>query len=114
MQSALVHQLFVRYFERGEDISDPDVLVDAAETVGMERDVVARLLEGEADLDQLRHEEATAREMGVTGVPCFIVGGRYVLQGAQGSQTWADVIRELMAARSARVEAAPEQPGGSV
>jgi len=44
--------------------------------------------------------------MGVNGVPCFIVGGRYVLEGAQPTATWAQVIRELTAA-----EARPEGAG---
>ncbi len=98
-QSALVDLLFRRYFVEGADISDRDVLLDAGEAVGMERDVVARLLSGDSDLDLLREEEDAARRMGVNGVPCFIVGGRYVLQGAQPAETWAQVIGELVAAQ---------------
>ena len=105
-QSALVDLLFRRYFAEGADISDREVLIDAAEQVGMGRAVVARLLDGDADLDLLREEEAAARRMGVNGVPCFIVGGRYVLEGAQPAATWAQVIRELTAA-----EARPEGAG---
>jgi predicted DsbA family dithiol-disulfide isomerase len=99
-QSALVDQLLRRYFTEGEDISDHEVLLHSARSVGMERDIVARLLEGDADREQLLEEERAAREMGVNGVPCFIVGGRYVLQGAQPVETWNQVIRELVAAGS--------------
>ncbi len=98
-QSTLVDLLFRRYFVDGADISDHAVLLDAAEAVGMERDVVERLLSGGADLDLLREEEDAGRRMGVNGVPCFIVGGRYVLQGAQPAETWTQAIRELMAAQ---------------
>jgi predicted DsbA family dithiol-disulfide isomerase len=105
-QSALVDLLFRRYFAEGADISDREVLLDAAERVGMERAVVARLLDSDADLDLLREEEAAARRMGVNGVPCFIVGGRYVLQGAQPAETWAKAIRELTAAAQSRTEQA--------
>ena len=110
-QSALVDRLFTDYFRDGRDISDHAVLLDAAGQVGMEREVVARLLEGEADREQLREEEAAAREMGVTGVPCFIIGGRYVLQGAQPAETWAKLIGELTAAREAQ-EAEQSQDAG--
>ncbi len=99
-QSALVDLLFRLYFVEGADIGDRAVLIDAAEKVGMERDIVARLLDGDADLDLLREEEDAARRMGVNGVPCFIVGGRYVLQGAQPAETWTKVIRELAAAQA--------------
>ncbi len=106
-QSALVDGLFRRYFAEGADISDREVLLDIAEKVGMDRAIVNQLFSGEADLDLLREEEASARRMGVNGVPCFIVGGRYVLQGAQPAETWAQMIRELAAAQSQ-----PQQASG--
>ena len=109
-QSALVDMLFRRYFAEGADISDREVLADAGAGVGMERAIIERLLDSDADLDLLREEEAAARRMGVNGVPCFIVGGRYVLQGAQPAETWAQVIRELTAARPGERSSA-EQPG---
>jgi predicted DsbA family dithiol-disulfide isomerase len=94
-QSAVAQQLFHRYFEKGEDISDHEILLDVAESAGMERAVVARLLESDADRDTLTGEEDQARRMGVTGVPCFVIGGRYVLQGAQDAETWKKVIGEI-------------------
>jgi predicted DsbA family dithiol-disulfide isomerase len=97
-QSAVVQQLFHRYFEKGEDISDRDTLLDVAESAGMEREVVARLLAGDADRDALIEEEAAARRMGVEGVPCFVIGGRYVVQGAQDVETWKQILAEIDAA----------------
>ena len=105
-QSVLVEHLFRRYFEDGQDISDHALLLDAAESIGMEREVVQRLLEGDADRQQLADEDIAAREMGVGGVPCFIVGGKYVLQGAQPAETWANVIKELVDAVEQPTEAA--------
>lgn len=97
-QTELVSRLFVRYFEEGADISDRDELLAAAEAIGMETDVVARLLASEADRAELAAEDRAAREMGVTGVPTFIVGGKHAVPGAQPPELWAKVIRELMAA----------------
>jgi predicted DsbA family dithiol-disulfide isomerase len=94
-QTAVMQELFHRYFEKGEDISDHEVLLDVASTAGMERPVVAKLLASDADRDTLAQEEESARGMGVGGVPCFIVDGRYVLQGAQDVETWKKVIAEL-------------------
>jgi len=108
-QTAVVQQLFRRYFEQGQDISDRETLLDVAESAGMEREVVARLLDGDADRAELDAEEAQARQMGVTGVPCFIIGGRYVLQGAQDPETWKKVIRELDAAMAAEREGAERE-----
>lgn len=105
-QGAVVDALFKRYFEEGQDISDHEVLLDVAEGAGMERAVVAELLSGDADRKALAEEDIAAREMGVNGVPCFIIDGQYVLQGAQPPETWANVIRELAAAMEEKVRAA--------
>ena len=103
-QSAVVQQLFRRYFEQGQDISDRETLLDVAVSVGMEREVVDRLLDGDSDRAELEAEEETARQMGVTGVPCFIIGGRYVIQGAQDPETWKKVLLELNDAMAAQAE----------
>jgi len=100
-QDTVVDALFRRYFEAGQDISDPGVLVDTAEAAGLERAVIERLLAGDADRETLAEEDRAAREMGITGVPTFVINGRYVLQGAQDSATWANVIREIGAALEA-------------
>ncbi len=106
-QPEVVQQLFQRYFENGEDISDHAILLDVAEAAGMKRAVVAELLAGDADRETLSEEEQAARRMGVGGVPCFIVGGRYVLQGAQDVETWKKVIAEVAGAPAGAAERAP-------
>ncbi|MEL7140393.1 MAG: DsbA family oxidoreductase [Pseudomonadota bacterium] len=103
---AVVMELFDRYFRRGEDISDRDLLADVAVAAGMERGVVERLLAGDADRQALEEEEKAAREMGVTGVPCFIIQGKYVIQGAQDTATWRRVIDEIADAATAQPEEA--------
>ncbi|MEL7464635.1 MAG: DsbA family oxidoreductase [Pseudomonadota bacterium] len=100
-QSAVVNQLFVRYFERGENIGDRDLLLDVGECVGMERDVVKQLFDSDADREMLSQEEATAREIGVNGVPTFIVAGKHVVTGAQPPELWENVLEELGASLTA-------------
>ena len=95
-QSQVVSQLFKRYFREGQDISDIDVLVDTALSVGMDGDMVRRLLEGDADIAETIAEDKNAREMGVQGVPCFIVGASYAISGAQNTDTWANIISEIV------------------
>ena len=95
-QSQVVSQLFKRYFREGQDISDIDVLVDVATTVGMDSDLVRRLLGGDSDLEETIAEDKKAREMGVQGVPCFIIGASYAVQGAQNTDVWANIISEIV------------------
>lgn len=103
-QSLVANQLFHRYFKNGEDIGDTAVLLDIADTVGMDRDVTARLLAGDADLEETRAEDDQARAMGVTGVPTFLIGGKYVVTGAQETDLWLRIIDELTEQTKALVE----------
>jgi predicted DsbA family dithiol-disulfide isomerase len=98
VQTPLVGQLFRRYFREGEDISDPDVLAAAATAAGMDEPLVLRLLASDADVEEVRAEDAAFREMGVTGVPTFILGNRYVITGAQPPEVWTRIVAELEAA----------------
>jgi predicted DsbA family dithiol-disulfide isomerase len=100
-QHGLAGVLFRRYFEDGWDLSDHGRLAEAAAEAGMNRDVVTRLLAGDADRASVRDEARAAGDMGVTGVPTFIVGGRYAVSGAQPPEVWVKLIDELAAARSA-------------
>ena len=71
------------YFEHGADISDRAVLLDVAEQNGMERDIIAKLLDDGADIAEVQAEIRQAQELGINGVPFFILAGKYGLSGAQ-------------------------------
>lgn len=96
-QTAVVNDLFDRYFRKGEDIGDRDLLLDVGEAHGMERDVVQRLYDGDADRELLETEETTAREIGVNGVPTFVIANKHVVTGAQPPELWEKVLDELAA-----------------
>ncbi len=83
VQDAVVEGLFRKYFIDGEDVGDPAVLIAVAREAGMDVGVVAKLLSSDADRDLVLREEAVARRMGVSGVPCFIIDQKLVLVGAQ-------------------------------
>lgn len=96
-QHAVAGGLFRRFFAEGGDISAPELLVETAAEAGMDGGRVRDLLASEADREAVRAEDAAARRMGVGGVPTFIVAGRYVLQGAEETETWCRVIDEIAA-----------------
>jgi len=95
LQNEAVAALFVANFKEGKDISDPTLLADIADSVGMDREVTARLLASDADYADTRAEDEKAREMGVQGVPTFLIDGQYVVTGARDTAFWVDLIDEI-------------------
>ncbi|MDX1780176.1 MAG: DsbA family oxidoreductase [Thalassovita sp.] len=96
-QTAVVSALFAAYFKEGRDIGDRDTLCDIADSVGMDAAMVRRLLSTDADEEEIRNRDASARQMGVNSVPTFIVASRHAVPGAQGTDLWLKVIDEIMA-----------------
>jgi len=94
-QTAAVSRLFKAYFEDGRDIGAGDVLVEIADGIGMDKAVTERLLDSDADLENVRSRDAHARERGVSGVPTFMIANQHVLPGAQQPELWLQVIDEL-------------------
>ncbi len=94
-QGQMVDRLMRAYWSEGRDIGDRTTLVELAGEAGLDPIAMRRLLASDADADSVCARAAHARERGVTGVPCFILADRYVLQGAQPSETWIQVIDEL-------------------
>jgi predicted DsbA family dithiol-disulfide isomerase len=96
VQDDVVERLFIAYFENGEDIGDIRVLSDIADFCGMDGVEVARLLESDEDVALVEREDRLAREMGVTGVPAFIFGGRVAVSGAREPEMLAAAIDKAL------------------
>ena len=94
-QQLMVDALFNAYFCMGLDIGDHKVLCDVAEVIGLERGVMARLLDSNSDVTLIKDRDAHSRLMGVSAVPTFIVGYQHAIPGAQTPDVWASLISEL-------------------
>ncbi len=95
VQDAVVEKLFQRYFLEGADIGDAEVLMEIAEEVGMDGDLVGDLLERGDDREEVQAENQQLREMGVSAVPCFIVDSKYVVMGAQEPETFLQLFESM-------------------
>ncbi|MEM8572490.1 MAG: DsbA family oxidoreductase [Pseudomonadota bacterium] len=97
-QTRVAMALFRAYFERGADLSEAETLAGIAGSAGCDAAVISTLLAGTSDRATITEAAASAAQMGVTGVPTFIVGGRYVVTGCQPADLWMRVVDELAAA----------------
>ena len=101
VQDAVVEALFKAYFEQGRDIGDAAVLTSVAADCGMDAELVEELLASDADRELVLREAGLAGQMGVQGVPAFVLEGKYVLVGAQDTDVLLrvfDKVREKQAA----------------
>ena len=104
VQDEVVEQLFIAYFENGEDIGDIRVLADIADLCGMDGIEVAQMLDGDRDASLVEREDAIAHEMGVTGVPAMIFGGKLAVSGAREAEVLASVIDRVTEMATAQGE----------
>lgn len=100
VQSDVVERLFRAFFLEGEDLTKASTLVRISAEAGMQSDLVEQLLETDTDLDKAEAQVAKAQEAGITGVPCFIVDGRFVLAGAEKAETIAAALLHAEETRS--------------
>ena len=101
VQDRLVEALFAAFFLEGRDVGDHAVLRELAGGVGMDGTIVADLLASDRERAVVEQEIETARQIGVTGVPCFIFDGREGVMGAQDPATLADAIRRAASTQRA-------------
>lgn len=94
---AVMDGLFDAYFMEGRDIGDPAELAAIAAAAGCDGDAAARFLSGTEERDSVIAEDAAARNMGIGGVPHYIIGGRYQLSGAQSPEV---IVRAIELARA--------------
>ncbi len=104
-QDAVVDALFNAYFVEARDIGDHEVLADIADSVGMDAAVVLKLLQSDADREDIRTRDSHSREMGVNSVPTYIVANQHAVPGAQPPELWEKVIAEIMS----QIEASPAE-----
>jgi predicted DsbA family dithiol-disulfide isomerase len=108
LQDALKERLLVAYFSEGAPIGEPETLVRLASEVGLDPQECAEVLGGSRYTEEVRADEAAAFELGVTGVPFFVVDGRFAIPGAQDATTILGVLRRAwMKAHPLEVAVAP-------
>lgn len=91
----MVEAIYQEYFEEGKDIGDLEVLLQIAEQQGLNSDEVkASILSGEKQ-DDVEEDQDIAAELGITGVPFFVIDGKLGLSGAHPVETFLKAFRKV-------------------
>jgi len=99
VQDAVKERMLAATFTEGEAIGDGDVLLRLAVDAGLDTDEVGSLLDGDRYAAEVRDDEEAAMDLGVTGVPFFLVDGKLAVPAAQPDDVLLRVLERAWSAR---------------
>ncbi|MFD2212661.1 DsbA family oxidoreductase [Metabacillus endolithicus] len=95
-ETELTEKLLHAYFTDTKNVGDIDTLADLAEAAGIDRSKALEVLNDEkAFANEVRGDERTAQQIGVTGVPFFVVNQKYSISGAQPQETFSRALTKI-------------------
>ena len=96
VQTALKLALFKAHFNERRDLSDRDVLLEIASGVGLHKLAAKSALDDPELNARVEAEERQAWEHNISGVPAMIINGKFMVPGAQGPDTYVNVLRRVV------------------
>jgi predicted DsbA family dithiol-disulfide isomerase len=98
LQDQVIERLYRAYFSEQRSLFTQDSLVALATEAGLTRDEAAATLLDNRYAEAVKEDIEIARQLGVTGVPFFVIDDRYGISGAQAPDTFLDVLQRVEAA----------------
>ena len=91
---SLNERLFRAYFSEGKNIGDATVLCRIAEEAGVPSETFDRAWSDPLYEDRLKNQGKAAARIGITGIPTFIIGNKWIVEGAVPVDTLRKIARE--------------------
>lgn len=95
-QTALKLAFFQAYFTDQANISDDMVLLDAVFGVGLDPVEAQAILADRRYANAVDVEVAHWQDQNITGVPAYIIDGKYMIPGAQDAETFGRVLERVL------------------
>ncbi|MEP1768519.1 MAG: DsbA family oxidoreductase [Sulfitobacter sp.] len=99
LQHPLKLALFEAHFTHARDVSDTAVLADVAASVGLDAEQAKEILSQASHADKTRERQQFWTQRGISGVPAMVFEGKYLLTGAQGAETYAQMLQKIISER---------------
>ncbi|MEU5910845.1 DsbA family oxidoreductase [Micromonospora sp. NPDC047527] len=97
----MVEALYQAHFVQGVDIGSREALATLAGEIGLDAGDARRFLESDERVADITAQLATARDLGISSVPTFVLAGKYAVSGAQETQTLLAALAEVEQRESA-------------
>jgi predicted DsbA family dithiol-disulfide isomerase len=99
LQTQLKERLMAAYFTEGRAIGEQHTLSALAAEVGLHQDLIGKVLSTDEYADDVRNDERLGRDYDISGVPFFVIDGKYAVAGAQRTDVLVDVLEQAWSER---------------
>ena len=95
-QNELKESLLRAYFTEGKDVGNITTVLECAAESGLDAESLQSFLESSEGLKEVQQDFQAAIDMEITGVPCFVIDGRYMIPGAQDVDVFEQVLERVL------------------
>ncbi|THF84522.1 DsbA family oxidoreductase [Cohnella fermenti] len=103
-RNEMAERLFKAYFTDGLHIGDHETLASLAAEIGLDREGALAALAGRDFAEQVREDEQLAAQIGVRGVPFFVLDRKYAVSGAQPTEVFLQALEKAYSESAAEAE----------
>lgn len=86
--------LFRIHFTEKKNIDDKEILIETGTSIGLDKEEVTEVLASDAYEYEVKQDEMEARNIGVQGVPFFVLNNKYGISGAQSSEVFLETLEK--------------------
>ncbi|MEN5307774.1 DsbA family oxidoreductase [Chryseobacterium cucumeris] len=86
--------LFIAHFIDGKNVGDIEVLVDLAESLGIDKEEARQAVTTDQLDYEVNQDIQEARNNGISGVPFFVLNGKYAVSGAQPAEVFENALQQ--------------------
>ncbi len=97
VQDEVEERFFRAYFSEGEALGDTETLVRLVAEAGIDLEEARAVLAGNEYADTVREDLEEARQIGIQGVPFFILDEKYGISGAQSTELFKEALDKVWA-----------------
>ena len=91
---ALKEQLLKAYFTEGKNVNDFDTLSELGQTVGLSKEEIKKVLHSDAFSEAVEKDIDMAQQIGIQGVPFFVLDNKYAISGAQSEEIFLQALEK--------------------
>jgi predicted DsbA family dithiol-disulfide isomerase len=92
IQDQVIERLYRAYFSEQRSIFDEDSLIELGREAGLDAADARTALRSRAFAEDVKQDVELARKLGISGVPFFVIDGKYGISGAQPSEVFAEAL----------------------